>query len=162
MTRCNRSLRSPLGYDSAPMELLGFFQRLFDTSDFPPRWQCGDWSNAHGWLHVVSDIAIWGAYTAIPLALVILARRRPGFSSNRLFRLFAAFIFSCGTVHLLEAIIFWHPIYRVAGIAKAITAVVSWTTALVLIRVAPRALALSEVEAANEALRNEISRREST
>ena len=43
--------------------MLDFLMRLFDTSDFPPRWYCGNWTDGHGWLHILSDIAIWGAYT---------------------------------------------------------------------------------------------------
>jgi hypothetical protein len=32
--------------------------RLFDTSDFPPRWQCGNWTWGHGWLHILSDLGV--------------------------------------------------------------------------------------------------------
>ncbi len=30
--------------------------------------------------------------------------------------LFGAFILACGTTHLMEAIIFWYPVYRLAGV----------------------------------------------
>lgn len=142
--------------------MLDFFRRLFDVSDFPPRWHCGQWTEGHGWLHIVSDLAIWGAYTTIPIALVIVSRRHRALLNSRLFKLFAAFIFLCGAVHLTEAVIFWNPVYRFAGVLKAMTAVVSWTTALALIRVAPRALQLPELESTNRALRGEIERRERT
>ena len=38
---------------------------------------------------------------------------------------FAAFILACGTTHLMEAIIFWWPAYRLAGVIKLFTALVS-------------------------------------
>ena len=46
-----------------------FFRKLFDTSDFPVRWQCGNWSELLGWMHIVSDLAIWVAYMGIPIGL---------------------------------------------------------------------------------------------
>ena len=50
--------------------MVEYFRLLFDTSGFPARWNCGQWSDAHGWLHILSDLAIFGAYSAIPLTLV--------------------------------------------------------------------------------------------
>ena len=48
------------------MELIA---RIFDTSDFPARWHCGRWTPLHGWTHIASDLAIFGAYAAIPAVL---------------------------------------------------------------------------------------------
>ncbi|MGC3969475.1 MAG: hypothetical protein QM775_19570 [Pirellulales bacterium] len=54
--------------------MLDFFSRLFDTTGFPPRWLCGaGWTPAHGWLHILSDVAIWAAYFTIPGILVYFA-----------------------------------------------------------------------------------------
>ena len=39
---------------------------LLYTTGFPARWHCGRWSTQLGWLHILSDIAIFGAYMAIP------------------------------------------------------------------------------------------------
>ena len=50
----------------------------------------------------------------------------------------------CGTTHLMEAIIFWWPVYRLAGLIKLFTALVSWGTVFALIRVAPRFLAMAQ------------------
>ena len=45
--------------------MFSFFANLFDTTDFPPRWKCGEaWTAGHGWLHIVSDVVIFAAYTA--------------------------------------------------------------------------------------------------
>ncbi|PYQ56172.1 MAG: hybrid sensor histidine kinase/response regulator [Acidobacteria bacterium] len=54
---------------------------VFDTSGFMPRWQCGIWSLKLGLLHVVSDLAIFGAYTAIPLVIAYFVLRRKSWST---------------------------------------------------------------------------------
>jgi PAS domain S-box-containing protein len=55
-----------------PSDLFG----LLDTTGFAPRWECGRWSEQLGWLHIVPDSVIVGAYIAIPIALVLFMRRR--------------------------------------------------------------------------------------
>lgn len=112
---------------------------LFDTAGFPPRWLCGEWSAAHGWTHITSDVAIAGAYTAIPIVLGLFVFRRPDVSFRPLFWLFCAFIVACGVTHLIEATIFWQPWYRLSAAAKVLTAVVSWGAVGALIRYAPQA-----------------------
>src|SRR5262245_56387244 len=57
----------------AEIAMLEFFSRLFDTSGFPPRWDCGAaWAQepAVGWIHIFSDLAVFAAYTAIPVMLL--------------------------------------------------------------------------------------------
>ncbi|MCC9599206.1 response regulator [Stieleria sp. JC731] len=139
-----------------------FFQKLFDTDDFPARWHCGNWSDFLGWLHIVSDLATFCAYFAIPIALIYFARKRKDFPYPRLFWLFASFILACGTVHAIEAIIFWHPIYRISGLVKAVMAVVSCTTVVVLIRHMPQLMKLPSIAATIDQLKEEIVHREET
>jgi chemotaxis family two-component system sensor kinase Cph1 len=135
-------------------------ETLFDTSGFMPRWYCGDWTRAHGYLHVVSDSLIWGAYTAIPIVLAYFVIRRRDVPLNKLFWLFAAFIFFCGTTHLVDAMMFYWPAYRFLGAFKVCTAVVSWATVLALIPAVPRALALPGLAKVNAALELEIATRQ--
>lgn len=146
---------------------------LFDTSGFPPRWQCGAWSEAHGWLHILSDLGIWSAYFAIPCILVYFIQRRQDVPFRAIFWLFGAFILACGTTHLMEAAIFWWPAYRLAGGIKLLTAIVSWATIVALVQVVPKALVMrtpeelerevkertAELSQVNETLRTEISDR---
>ncbi|WP_182869516.1 PAS domain-containing hybrid sensor histidine kinase/response regulator [Rhodopirellula sp. JC639] len=139
-----------------------FVSNFFDTSDFPARWKCGNWSEFLGWLHIASDAATFGAYFAIPGVLVHFARKRDDIPFTRLFWLFAAFIAACGLVHLIEAIIFWHPVYRVSGLMKFITAVVSWGTVIVLVQQMPHLLRLPSIVATNERLQLEVGQREQT
>jgi PAS domain S-box-containing protein len=121
---------------------MDFLLLLFDTADVPPRWHCGHWTAAHGWLHILSDLAIWAAYFTIPISLGWLLARRRDVPFRSVFVLFAAFIVLCGSAHLIEAAIFWWPAYRLAGVVKLATAVVSWVTAITLIRAAPSMLTM--------------------
>jgi len=150
-----------------------FLLDLFDTSDFPARWSCGEWSLGHGWLHILSDIAIFLAYATIPLTIAWFVLRRKDVPFPRIFWLFAAFIFSCGSVHLVEAMIFWTPVYRLSGVLKLGTAVVSWATVIALFRAMPLAMSLpglkkmnadfgeanTKLEQANGRLQDEIAER---
>ena len=135
-----------------------FTSRLFDTSAFPPRWYCGNWPADLGWLHIISDLLIFGSYFAIPCALLFFATRRNDLPFHRLFLLFAAFILACGFGHLLEAIIFWWPAYRLAGLLKAITAAVSLATAIVLVRFMPKILEAPSTAALADELKETVQR----
>lgn len=121
---------------------MDFANRLFDTTDFPARWVCGRWTAGHGWLHIISDLGVWSAYLAIPIVLAYFTLRRRDLPFRKIFLLFVAFILLCGTTHLMEAVIFWWPAYRLAGLLKLMTAVVSWATVFALYRVAPLVLSL--------------------
>jgi PAS domain S-box-containing protein len=116
--------------------------KLFDTSDFQPRWHCGQWTSLHGWLHILSDLGVWSAYVAIPCVLGYFVIRRRDVPFRTIFWLFGAFILACGTTHLMDAVIFWWPAYRLAGLIKLLTACVSWVTVLALIPATPRALSM--------------------
>lgn len=137
-----------------------FFRSLLDTTGFPPRWNCGTaWTSGHGWLHILSDTGIFGAYFAIPVVLVYFLRRRQDIPYSNIMWLFAAFIMFCGVGHLLEAIIFWYPIYRLAGLLKCCTAIVSWATVIALVPIVPKALALPGLAAVNAELEKEVDQR---
>ena len=123
-----------------------FFSKLFDTSDYPARWTCGNWSTGEGWLHILSDLGVWSAYLAIPLVLVFFWRQRKDLPFRRIFLLFGAFILLCGTTHLMDAVIFWWPAYRLAGLIKFFTAVISWATVIALFSVLPGALKMRSPE----------------
>lgn len=142
------------GVESAPT----FIQRLFDASGFMPRWQCGDWSPELGWLHIVSDSLIFVAYACIPLWLMVFVFKRRDIALKGVVWLFVAFILSCGLTHLLDASMFYYPAYRLLGIMKAITALVSLATVVALFRVMPTALALPGIAEAHKMAQLEIER----
>jgi hypothetical protein len=81
--------------------------KLFDTTDFPRRWDCGNWSEAFGWTYISADLLIASAYFAIPLSIFIYySRRREEIYFPALYGLFAAFIFFCGVGHFINASLF--------------------------------------------------------
>ena len=129
-----------------------FVAKLFDTSDFPARWNCGNWSAAHGWTHIISDLAIFSAYMAIPCALAYFVIRRRDVPFSPIFWFFVTFILSCGIGHLVEASIFWQPWYRFDAMVKICTAVTSWITVLAILPILPKALALPGLASMNRQL----------
>lgn len=113
-----------------------------ESDHFMPRWACGKWTPFHGWLYVISDITIFLAYMAIPFALVYFVRKRwKDLPFKHVFWLFIAFIGLCGTTHLVDAIIFWWPVYRLNAFILMLTAIVSVVTVVSMLRIIPLALA---------------------
>lgn len=119
-----------------------FFQKLFQTEDWPPRWICGEWTEFHGWLYIISDLLIWLSYFAIPFFLLAFVLKKDNIPLPRVFWLFSAFILMCGLSHLMDAIIFWWPAYRLSALVRLITALVSMATVLALLDFFPQALKL--------------------
>jgi signal transduction histidine kinase len=141
---------------------MGLIQRLFSTDGFMPHGMCYAWNSSVIWLHVVSDAVIALAYYSIPLTLIYFVRKRKDLAFDWMFVCFAIFIVACGTTHVMEIFNIWHPTYWLSGIIKAITAFVSIVTAVLLIRLVPRALALpspDQLRKSNTALQTEIEER---
>jgi len=141
--------------------VLEFFRRLFE-SDFMPHGYCFAWRPDILWLHVSSDALIALSYYIIPGALIYLVRARRDIAFQWMFSLFGLFILSCGATHVLGIVTLWHPVYRLEGVVKAITALASLPTALMLIWLTPRAIALpspKQLRDANDALKQEIDER---
>lgn len=123
-------------------QVIEFFRKLFDTGDWPPRWHSGRWTEFHGWFYIISDLLIWSAYFAIPLTILKYISKRVDAKFIRTYFLFAAFILACGSTHLLDAITFWFPAYRLNALVRAITGVISWITVFHIIRILPAATSL--------------------
>lgn len=134
-TLCNGSLCQ----HAPPKE---FYANIFDTADWPARWHCGNWSDFHGWLYIISDLLIWAAYFTIPVMLIYFIKKKSGVPFQRIFWLFGSFIILCGSTHLIDAIIFYYPVYRFNALLLFATAVASWMTIVALFRVIPDALLL--------------------
>ncbi len=118
-----------------------FCMRLLD-SDFMPHGHCFFWRTDLLWLHVGSDAITALAYYAIPVILVYFVRKRNDMPFNWMFLMFGAFIVACGTTHLLGIITVWNGAYRIEGLVKLITALLSIVTAISLIPLIPKALSL--------------------
>ena len=134
---------------------------LFDPSGLTAHGFCLSWEPGLIWTHAVSDIAIGIAYYSIPLALMLVVRRREDLIFRPLFWLFAAFILLCGTVHWLDVLTLWVPAYGLQGLVKAATAVASVTTAIALWKFLPQAITLpspAQLRQAGDALRESEAR----
>lgn len=124
-----------------------------------PHGHCFFWRPEILWLHVVSDAVTALAYLLIPFALIRLVKARRDLAFDWMFLLFGAFILACGATHILAVVTLWHPIYRLEGIVKLVTAMASLPTALLLWRLVPHAAALpghKDLAAINESLRAEV------
>mgnify|MGYP002777075887 CR=1 FL=1 len=140
----------------------GFLQTLFSTGPFIPHGHCYLWKPGLVWLHVGADAFITAAYYSIPLILVYFLRRRQDLPFSWVFALFSAFIFACGTTHLVNIWTLWHPAYWWSGAIKAGTAGISVFTAIALVPIMPQAIALpspNQLAQANRALEQEIAER---
>jgi signal transduction histidine kinase len=128
---------------------------LFNTSGLTPHGFCLLWEPGLLWLLAISDTAIAIAYFSIPLALVILGKRRGDLVFRPLLWLFAGFILLCGATHWLDVLTLWTPLYGLQALVKAATAIVSVGTAIALWWTLPNFLALPsayQLRQANAAL----------
>ncbi len=117
----------------------GFFSRLF-ANDFMPHGHCYFWKPEIVWLHAGSDALITLSYYSIPLAMFYFIRKKKDVPFHWIGLLFAAFIFACGTTHLLEIWTMWNGTYRLSGLVKAVTAGISMVSAVAAFKVLPLAL----------------------
>jgi PAS domain S-box-containing protein len=141
---------------------MDFFRQLFGAGEFMPHGYCYMWNPGLVWLHVISDSLIAISYFTIPFTLLWFVRKRRDLPFSWMFVLFGAFIVACGATHVMEVWNLWHAQYWLAGVLKAITAVASVGTAILLVRLVPQALELpnlSDWARANVALESEVHER---
>ncbi|HET7500778.1 MAG TPA: PAS domain S-box protein [Kofleriaceae bacterium] len=119
-----------------------FWKELFSPDGFMPHGHCYLWRPELVWLHVISDGLVALAYISIPFTLLYFVRKRRDVPFHWMFLCFGTFIITCGLTHVMEIWTLWNPVYRLAGLIKAITATASLPTAILLIKLIPRALAI--------------------
>ncbi len=132
-----------------------FLKHLFSSGEFMTHGYCYLWNPGLVWLHVISDVLITLAYMSIPITLVHFVRKRRDLPFDWMFLCFGIFIMACGATHAMEVWNLWHAAYWLAGVVKAITAFASVPTAVLLLQLVPKALALpspQDVRKANKAL----------
>src|ERR1700730_3991300 len=129
---------------------------LFTPSEFLPWGAFFLWNWRLILLHAISDSLIALAYMSIPITLVHIMRKRKDLPVNSMFLCFGTFAVACGSTHLMEVLTLWYPVYWVSGGVKALTAFASVSTAVLLIRLIPTALAIpsqSDLIRTNHSLR---------
>jgi PAS domain S-box-containing protein len=141
---------------------MDFIRQLFGAGECMPHGYCYMWNPGLVWLHVISDSLIAVAYFTIPFTLLWFMRKRRDLPFSWMFGLFGVFIVACGATHVMEVWNLWHAEYWLAGLLKAVTAVASVGTAILLARLVPEALKLpsiTEWARANAALEIEVHER---
>ena len=137
------------------MNLLGFFS----SEDFMPHGHCFLWRSDLLLLHVLCDAVIAVSYYSIPFALIYFIVKRPDVVFRWIAVLFGVFILACGTTHILGIVVVWNPIYWVDGGVKAVTAIASIATAVIVWRIMPQALAIpstAQLRGLNAALEDRV------
>ena len=136
---------------------MDFFKQLFTSGDFQPHGYCYLWNFGLVWLNVLSDALIAVAYFTIPFTLLWFVRKRRDLPFSWMFALFGLFIVACGATHVMEVWNLWHAQYWLAGVIKAVTAGASIPTAILLVRLVPKALAILSAEVLKEANQHVIA-----
>lgn len=133
-------------------------QSFVDIWQYMPHGMCLLWQPWLVALWAGSDLLIFLSYTAIPIALLTVLRKREDIPFSGLVVLFASFILLCGLTHLMGIVTLWYPIYPWVGLLKLATGLVSAATAVVLFRLIPVLVALpspSQMADANSRLQAE-------
>ncbi len=91
-------------------------------------------------LHAVSDLLIGLACCSIPVALALLARKHRDLVFRGMFWMLAVFILACGATHFFSLAALWAPLYRLEGLVKLVTALLSVLAAVALWRSLPQIL----------------------
>jgi PAS domain S-box-containing protein len=138
--------------------MIDFFKKLFEV-DFMPHGHCWFWKPEVFWTHAISDSIIAMAYFTIPLSLVYIIRVRKDVTYKWMVVLFAVFILGCGATHVMGVVTIWNPVYRLDGLIKAITALASIGTAIMLVKIMPALILMPSAEKwrkMNEELQDQI------
>ncbi|MEC4984015.1 MAG: PAS domain S-box protein [Oscillatoria sp. PMC 1068.18] len=143
------------------MELI---QTFWILGNFIPHGHCYLWKPGLVGLHISSDLLTALAYYLIGGILIYLHKKRQDLPFDWIFWYFAAFIICCGTTHLLSVWTIWYPNYWFSGFVKAITAVISFFTVILAMRILPQALTIitpTKLLALNQKLEAAIAERKS-
>ncbi len=132
------------------------------TSGFMPHGYCFLWTPSLLWTYVVSDTLIAASYYSIPFTLWYVVRKRKDLPLRWVFSLFGVFVLACGSTHLIAITNIWQANYWTDASVKALTALVSVLSAVVLWRIIPYVLSIpsrTDLEQMNQQLRAEVARR---
>jgi len=135
---------------------------FFNTDQFMPHGMCYQWQSDILMTSVISDVAIAAAYYSVTAAFIYFVKKRTDILYPWFFILAGSIIFAaCGTSHLISAIVIWEPIYGVSAVAKAITAVSSMATGVLIWYILPFFLKIpspSMLEEKNKALQVSLNK----
>lgn len=129
------------------------------SANFMPHGYCLQWNTPLLIVFISGNVGIAIAYFLIPMALQRFIGKRRDLPYPHMFRLFAAFILSCGLTHLAKIWTLYHADYWFEAFLDLWTAGVSLLTAALLYPIIPKVLQLrspKELQAANDRLEQQI------
>src|ERR1700692_4340530 len=110
-----------------------FIRRFISTGGFMPHGMCYQWQPDILALHIISDGLISIAYISISGTILYFVKKRVDLEHKWIFLCFAIFIIACSFTHAMEIWTIWHPTYWLSGGIKALTALVSVATAVLIV-----------------------------
>lgn len=137
------------------MDLWNALTNGFMPHGFMPHGYCLRWDGPLLTVMIAANIGIALAYFAIPIALRYFVGTKKDLPYPYMFKLFAAFILSCGMTHLAKILTLFQPLYWIEAGLDLLTAIISLLTAFLLLPIIPQALKLrspKELEVANQEL----------
>src|SRR5579862_8047223 len=126
---------------------MDILKEIFSSGRFMPHGYCYMWNRGLLWLHLISDALIFLSYLSICLTLLYFVHKRRDLPFNWMFMCFGTFIVTCGFTHAMEIWTLWHATYWLSGAVKAMTALTSVPTAILLVRLVPEALKIPSQKA---------------
>ncbi|NEQ80401.1 MAG: PAS domain S-box protein, partial [Moorea sp. SIO2I5] len=126
---------------------------------------CYVWKSELVGLHAGSDLLIALSYYSILLLLIYFWSQNQDLPLLKIFLLLSPLVLFSGTSHLLEVWTIWHPNYWLSGLVKGTSAILSLSSAIALVVLMPKVLALSspaQLYATNTALEREIAQHNKT
>jgi PAS domain S-box-containing protein len=116
-----------------------------------PHGYCLQWNGPLLTAFVVGNLGIALAYFIIPAALRYFIGKRKDLPYGYMFKLFAAFILSCGITHIAKVWTLYQPAYWLEAGLDLFTAIISLLTAVLIFPLIPRALQLRSPKALEDA-----------
>jgi hypothetical protein len=142
--------------------MIHLFRNLLAPGGSLPQRDGYHWIASIAWPEIGADAVVAVACYWIAITLVHIARKRGTLPFGGTLLCFAIFFCAFGTMHALEILNAWRPMDWLSGTARAAMALVSATAAILLARLAPKALALPSPTALkwlNAELEQEIANR---
>jgi PAS domain S-box-containing protein len=127
------------------------------SAEFMPHGHCYLWTPTMVWTQVVTNTLIGVAYASIAATLTVLVRRIHDIPFRWVYVAFGVFILSCGLTHWSDVVTIWRPLYWADAGLRALTALASVVTALLILPLVPKAVALAETARLSELRKHKLS-----
>jgi len=108
------------------------FVQWFSSAGFTPQGNDYLWLPELLWTYLISDATLGIAFYSISAALLYFVYTRSNIQFNWIYVMFAIFIFAAGTAHIIKIWTIWNPAYWLEASVRAIAAITSIVTAILL------------------------------